>query len=286
MSKKTYLTALSTDSFIMGVLVLSESLKSVGAKYPLHCLVTDDLTTVTYKALEKAGVTYTKIKPVYKIDESVKVANIEQSCKNWTYTFFKLYMLGATAYEKVVYLDADTVIIQNIDELFDKPHLTACKDKELYPPPLWGYDNLNSGVIVVEPNENDMLKAIQLTNEHRGLGGDQQIFEKLYPDWTSNTELKLPKQFNVFGATYWVDYCFRDVSIRGENAVKVLHFVGLKPWVDIGEKNRWTDVQIALSTRTFERQRYVYCLQKYREYETAVNNFLTQEKLIVQTKQG
>ena len=52
-----------------------------------------------------------------------------------------------TEYDKCVFLDADTLVIKNSDELFDKEEFSAAPDAG------WP-DCFNSGVFVFRPNLN------------------------------------------------------------------------------------------------------------------------------------
>lgn len=65
-------------------------------------------------------------------------------------TFSKLHVFGLTEFDKIVYLDADLLLLSNIDELFDKlpleGHTDSLEDRpfaaasEVFPP-----DTFNSG---------------------------------------------------------------------------------------------------------------------------------------------
>lgn len=71
-------------------------------------------------------------------------------------TFSKLHVFGLTEYDKIVYLDADVLLLANVDELFDKLPLPPAEDSvareeldrrpfaaasEVFPP-----DTFNSGL--------------------------------------------------------------------------------------------------------------------------------------------
>jgi alpha-N-acetylglucosamine transferase len=271
MQKKCYLTALSTDSYLMGVLILAESLKAVKSEYPLRCLAIDNLKPETYKTLENFGIEYIIRKPEFNLDNELIEANNRNGSNNWTHTFFKFEMFDVP-YEKIVYLDADTVVIQNIDELFDKSHLTACKDSDLFPPysELCYHHGFNSGVLVIEPDKEIKERAVQVINGFKWHGGDQQIFEHLYPDWRSQSELRLPRNYNVFTAEAWIKFCFKDMPLNGENGIKVLHMVWFKPWFDIEQQHRWIDTQLTRKLFCIEDFRYINCLEIYKKYETEV----------------
>ena len=64
---------------------------------------------------------------------------------------------------QVVYLDADVLVVKNIDELFDRPGFAAAPD--LMPP-----DSFNSGVMVIEPNATQ--HAILLNNLNKSSNYD------------------------------------------------------------------------------------------------------------------
>lgn len=60
-------------------------------------------------------------------------------------TFTKIHCWSLTQYRKCVFLDADTLVIQNCDELFERDELSAVPD-------IGWPDCFNSGVFVFEPS--------------------------------------------------------------------------------------------------------------------------------------
>ena len=64
--------------------------------------------------------------------------------------YSKLLVWTLVRYSKIVYLDADLLILENIDDLFHRPELSAVPD--MVPP-----NKFNSGVMVLRPN----LKTFQ-----------------------------------------------------------------------------------------------------------------------------
>jgi len=60
-------------------------------------------------------------------------------------TFTKIHCWNLTQYRKCVFLDADTLVIQNCDELFERDELSAVPD-------IGWPDCFNSGVFVFEPS--------------------------------------------------------------------------------------------------------------------------------------
>ena len=75
----------------------------------------------------------------------------------------------------VVYLDADTIVVKNIDDLFKCSKFCAN---------LKHSERLNSGVMVVEPSQalfNDMMRKVKTLSSYTG--GDQGFLNSYYPDF-------------------------------------------------------------------------------------------------------
>ncbi|CDR18090.1 unnamed protein product [Oncorhynchus mykiss] len=79
-------------------------------------------------------------------------------------TFTKLHCWTLTHYSKCVFMDADTLVVQNIDELFDREELSAAPD------PGWP-DCFNSGVFVFRPSNETYSKLLQYCAEHGSFDG-------------------------------------------------------------------------------------------------------------------
>jgi alpha-N-acetylglucosamine transferase len=70
-------------------------------------------------------------------------------------TFTKLHCWRLTNFNKCVFLDADTLVLQPCDELFDREEFSAAPD------PGWP-DCFNSGVFVFRPNEDTYKSLLSL----------------------------------------------------------------------------------------------------------------------------
>ena len=74
-----------------------------------------------------------------------------------------------------MYLDADTIVVKNIDDLFKCSKFCAN---------LKHSERLNSGVMVVEPSQalfNDMMRKVKTLSSYTG--GDQGFLNSYYPDF-------------------------------------------------------------------------------------------------------
>ena len=79
-------------------------------------------------------------------------------------TFTKINAWTLTQYSKCVYLDADTLVMQNIDELFDREELSASPD-------IGWPDCFNSGVFVFQPLDETFRSLMQLSKETGSFDG-------------------------------------------------------------------------------------------------------------------
>lgn len=58
------------------------------------------------------------------------------------YSYTKLQIWNLVQFQKVVFIDADTLVVQNVDDLFNHPSIAAAPD--VFPP-----DKFNAGVLWV-----------------------------------------------------------------------------------------------------------------------------------------
>ena len=223
----SYVTVLSNAAYIPGVIALINSLKNVKSQYPLTILVPDD-STDWYNSLKELGCQIIT-RPAIKFHNKN-----QQEGHYWDHTFFKLAAMSLTEFKKIVLLDSDMLIMQNIDHLFDSPHMTAVMDRRPFSP---NYAlNLNSGLIVIEPNSNDYLKLINLielsitSRTADGLAcGDQDVFHSYVNDWADKKDLHLPETYNVFFGH--ISRLLSQGYFKSKKDIYVVHFIGRqKPW--------------------------------------------------------
>lgn len=233
MEKYSYITLLSDDSYVYGVILLQESLRRVDSKYPLKVLVTSNVTLPILEILKQLKLEYEIVEPIqyshileYNRKANPTMANI------WALCMSKIRIFQMTEMDKWIFLDADIMIMKNIDHLFDYPHLTSALDGEYFN--LWpGWDHFNSGILVIEPNVDEYNNIINFI-EHDALNetwrqneciADQEILNHYYKDWANQPELHLNKYYDIF-APYIAEEQEADID---ENCY-FIHFVGRKPW--------------------------------------------------------
>lgn len=229
---KAYITLLSNQRYFLGVVGLHRALQAVKAKYPLYCLLSKGADPKMRPALESIGV-----KCVALTDETVADAgNIKQNgYAHWSYTFDKLRIWGLTQFEKLVFLDSDMLIRENIDCLFDMPPFSAA----VAGGKMFGWTKLNSGLMVVVPDKETERKMLELApaviGEYEKMNvsvGDQDVIQRYCSDWEDKPELHLSEAYNIVAD--WIITYVRKFGFSwsdGDNKVKVVHFIGhTKPW--------------------------------------------------------
>uniref|UniRef100_A0A7M4EG99 glycogenin glucosyltransferase n=1 Tax=Crocodylus porosus TaxID=8502 RepID=A0A7M4EG99_CROPO len=138
-------------------------------------------------------------------------------------TLTKLHCWELTQYSKCVFMDADTMVLANIDELFEREELSAAPD------PGWP-DCFNSGVFVYRPSIETYNELLQLATEKGSFdGGDQGLLNTFFSSWaTTDISKHLPFIYNLSSISI---YSYLPAfKVFGANT-KVVHFLGsIKPW--------------------------------------------------------
>lgn len=217
---KAYITLLSTNEYLDGVLALDQSLKNVGSKYPLVVALTGNIEPFIRNIFKLKKIEMIELEE-YSFPIEYKKRFSAFGTKHWYYTSNKLKIFGLTQFEKLVFLDSDMLVLKNIDHLFNYPHMTAAQDS-----PMIAKENiekhlsLNSGLIVIEPSKEIEKELINLSLNT--VGADQEILQLYYKNWKDNNNLHLPATYNFF-AKYYQEYSENGIKIED---IYVLHFIG------------------------------------------------------------
>lgn len=228
----SYVTLLSDDSYIYGIILLQESLKRVNAQYPLEVLITSNVSQPILEIIHQLQLNYQIVKPI-KSDALINYnKTIEPHfAKTWALCLTKFEIFNLVQYDKIIFLDADIMVMKNLDHLFEYPHLTSALDGEYFN--LWPNNpHLNAGILVIKPNIEEYQQLIEFStnlilDEERKIQciADQEILNMYYSDWANKPELHLNKYYDVF-APYIQEDQIDDI----ENNCYFIHYIGRKPW--------------------------------------------------------
>lgn len=218
---EAYVTLITSDSYVAGAGVLARSLKSSGTKRSIWCLAASkQLSTNSLDILKSI---FDGITEVDCLDSGDK-CNLELLGRpELGPTFTKLHLWKLTQFKKVVFMDADTLVLKNIDDLFEREEFSACSD-------IGWPDCFNSGVFVAVPSEETYKKLIQHSENVGSFdGGDQGLLNSYFSDWsTGPSSRRIPFTYNL---TINASYSYAPAYARFKNEVKVVHFIGTqKPW--------------------------------------------------------
>ena len=246
-NKDAYITLLY-GGFLLGARVLGQSLKESGTTKELIALCTEDVSDSDKRILEADGWT---IKSVSTINNPYD--GFSSRGTYFSGAFTKLHAWNMTEYNRIVYLDADTIVISNIDHLFDCGTFCArYRHSDLF----------NSGVFVVEPSKaifNDMMKKIEVTPSYTH--GDQGFLNIYFKDlkyapmfnWSNSSRqrqpMRLPAGLNSDVGLYYMNGRW---LIPTEQR-RVIHYTfgPVKPWMwwtyVFSDVNMiWKDIRIRL----------------------------------------
>jgi len=218
--KKAYVTTLTHgDAYAPGVEALGRSLRATTAE-PMVLMVTEDVPRHARNRLASQGWTLHEIQPV----KNPTPAH-EQLFPRFDKVFTKLRAWELDGFDKVVLLDADMVVLQSLDDLFDRPELAASPDF-LRP------DHFNSGLMVLEPSRPKLARMLEALAEAPSYdGGDQGFLNSFFGDWyTGPGDRRLATWYNLPNFIY--QFMHGHPSLRGEleREARIVHYLVQKPW--------------------------------------------------------
>lgn len=211
---KVYATLVATDSYVAGAMALAQSLYNTRTTHPIVCLCTPNVSPDSVALLQRL---YSKLHQVAVLD-SKDAAKLEMMNRpELGITLTKLHLWSLTEYSKIVYLDADAIVIKNIDELMGIEEAFAAAPDCGWP------DLFNSGMMVLTPDVGTYQELLEAITRGSFDGGDQGLLNEYFTDWH-----RLPFTYNV---TPTAVYSYKPAVAARRHEVKVVHFAGgTKPW--------------------------------------------------------
>jgi len=218
---EAWVTLVTNDSYSVGALTLAKSLRRVNTTRQLVVMIASGVSSPIRETLQDV---FDELVPVEEMDSGdlENLTLLDRTDLGVTFTKIRCWTL--TQYSKAVFLDADTLVLQNCDELFDREEFSAAPDAG------WP-DCFNSGVFVFKPSNttyNDLVNHAVTSGSFDG--GDQGLLNTFFSSWAHQDISKhLPFTYNmVASATYSYLPAFKKF---GHN-VKIIHFIGAtKPWL-------------------------------------------------------
>ena len=210
MNKYAYITLATSDWYIIYASYLQMSLKVVKSQYPLIVMITENVKDSKYLSLIDNYI----IIPYHTFPNKTLVKRYEN-------TINKFYMFNLTEYDKLIYLDSDLVLFQNVDNLFELNVNFVCSTYERISDFSGAISPLN-GFIVLTPNPEIYQKVLEASTKDSLLVDDESvIYYLLYPKQFQ--ELKWDKEcatFEFLGIKYSAPVFFHAKRWQLESAKK------------------------------------------------------------------
>ncbi|XP_022670475.1 uncharacterized protein LOC111254170 isoform X2 [Varroa destructor] len=217
---QAWVTLATNDTYGIGALVLSASLRKAGTCRQLAILITSHVTTPMRRLLEQS---FDLVKEVNLLDSNDAAHLAVLKRPELGITFTKIHCWTLTQYTKCVFLDADTLVLKNCDELFQREELSAVPDVG------WP-DCFNSGVFVFVPSVKTFEELVALADREGSYdGGDQGLLNSYFSDWaTKDIARHLSFIYNMNSSVF---YSYLPAFLKFGHTVKIVHFLGArKPW--------------------------------------------------------
>ncbi|KAG1697372.1 Glycogenin-1 [Nymphon striatum] len=218
---QAYVTLATNDSYALGALVAAHSLKNVKTTRKLVILITPGVTPPMRAQLSCVFDLVNDV-DVFDSKDSANLALMARPELGVTFT--KLHCWRLTQFTKCVFMDADMLVLQNCDELFDREEFSAVADVG------WP-DCFNSGLFVFRPSLDTFNALVQFAITNGSFdGGDQGLLNMYFSNWSSKDIAKhIPFVYNMVSAT---TYSYLPAYQKFQNNVKIVHFLGsFKPWM-------------------------------------------------------
>jgi glycogenin glucosyltransferase len=208
------------DGYVPGVEALGRSLAATGTKADKVMMVSADVSESARTQLESEGWKSRLVEPIE--NPNPKTAQLFPRFHN---TFTKLRAWDLTDYDHIVFLDADTIVLQNVDELFDRPDFAAAPDFFLP-------DRFNSGVMSLVPNHQVFREMVDRLGKTESYDGGDQGFLNLYFDWYAMPVAnRLPAGYNLHHFIYQFLRAHPVLRKGLEHEAKIVHYTVQKPWL-------------------------------------------------------
>ncbi|KAI9203257.1 nucleotide-diphospho-sugar transferase [Polychytrium aggregatum] len=233
-----YVTLLTSESYIPGAVTLVASLRATATQYPIVCIVASESFSVY--SVQLLFRTFDKVLfvPILRSNDHSNLSLLGRPELDVTFTKLHVWDPSLLVYDRIVFLDADTLVLRNVDELFDyvdEDHVNFAAAPDIGWP-----DCFNSGVFVTKPSTTLYSRIIEFARSYGSFdGGDQGVLNSFFSSWsymlppshkraTKANAVRLPFSFNV---TPSASYSYLPAFMQYGNNVSIVHFIGAtKPW--------------------------------------------------------
>ncbi|KIJ45639.1 glycosyltransferase family 8 protein [Sphaerobolus stellatus SS14] len=244
--KVAFATLLTKESYLAGVLVLHHSLQAVNSRHELVVMVTPTLSQRARRLLQRTNL---RIKEIERLLPEQNRHTVDSPDARFADTWTKLRAFELTEYNRIALLDADMVILRNMDDLLELElpgtdwiaacHVCTCNPRQLpHYPSDWKPENCAYTPLETIGNSPPPPLAIESHRTHGLLNSgtvllhpSPEITQEIYNYLSTSPEISkfaFPDQdllANVFkGRWKPLPYVY--------NALKTLRLIHQRLWKD------------------------------------------------------
>jgi len=217
-NNSAWITAIANEEYVIPAVVLGHTLNLFSCHHKMVALITDEVSQISANALSKVGF---DVRVIPRLDcrsmGKSKGIDIPISKGGIYGTHTKFHCWNLTEFDKLVYFDADIMLLSNVDEMLDLDAQMAASWCD--PPGMKDieYGCFNAGILVLKTSTKIFQELLQTWSEifdKFECEEDQQLLFHYFAskgNWTP-----LPFAFNVRRMVH--------------HPMLIYHFAGRKPW--------------------------------------------------------
>lgn len=229
-----YVTLVTNSDYAMGATALARSIRRTGSHFDIVVLHTVGIAKADLAPLVSLGCRLVEVEHLPLSDSFNErharkqlhgAAPFTKGRKPDFHTpldnFCKLRLWELTDYRSCVFIDADALVLKNVDRLFDYPEFSAAPN--LYEG-LADFHRLNSGVFVARPSMATFEAMLVALDQPQAFWRrtDQTFLESFFPEWHG-----LPVFMNMLQYVW-----FNLPELWDWQSISILHYQYEKPWED------------------------------------------------------
>lgn len=230
--KHAFVTLVTNADYAMGATALARSIMRTGTSADIVVLHTGAVSDVDLQILRTLGCRLIEVEHLPLSD----AFNERHARKNIHGTapftkgrkpdfhtpldnFCKLRLWQLTEYRTCIFIDADALVLKNVDKLFDYPEFSAAPN--VYES-LADFHRLNSGVFVAKPSLDTFGRMLDRLDQPDAFWQrtDQTFLQAFFPDWHG-----LPVFMNMLQYVW-----FNMPELWDWKSISILHYQYEKPW--------------------------------------------------------
>ncbi|CAF3121099.1 unnamed protein product [Rotaria sp. Silwood2] len=223
-SKNAFFSALYTDNYLLGALTLGYTIKKHHPNHPMYMLYFKDrlYDEKTLCALRIIG---------WKLMNVKRIPSVPGTYKQYVDQFTKLILWNMTQFDSIVYLDCDTVVLNDVSHLHElvmEPWRTGFEFAA-------AIDNwfgiyiykFNAGVFVLHPSQlvfNELIRTYTIPGNYLPQFAEQEFLNQFF----RFRYLQLPTTYNMNMAIYPINQYLWE-TLKPD--FKIVHFTQRKPFL-------------------------------------------------------